>query len=81
MLRMRTNNELGVKCCECGNGRKDSLELFDVCIGGQIFTICDLCNEQLLQKSLRASCKVNDRVKRPSDMAIIRRRRARSYVV
>lgn len=74
MVRMRTNNESNAYCCECGNGRNNSLELFDICIGGQIFTICDLCNEQLFQKTLRATCNVNSKVKRPSDMAIIRKR-------
>ena len=76
MIKMRTNREPDDKCCECGNARNESLELFDICIGGQIFTICDLCNEQLFQKTLTATCNVNRKVKQPSDMAIIRKRRA-----
>lgn len=74
MIRMRTNKDANAKCCECGNDRINSLEMFDVCICGQIFTICDLCSDMLLQKTLVASCNVNCKVKSPHDMAIIRKR-------
>lgn len=74
MVKMRTNSEPDARCCECGNGRDKSLELFDICIGGQIFTVCDLCNEQLLYKTLKAARNVNHKVKQASDMAIIRKR-------
>ena len=80
MIKMRTNGEPDAKCCECGNGKKDSLELFDICIGGQIFTVCDLCNEQLFQKTLKATCKVNGKVKQPSDIAIVRKRQVNNNV-
>lgn len=78
MIRMRTNKEDSAQCCECGNNRDESLELFDVCIGGHISTICDVCNEALLSKTLVATCKVNSKIKQPHDMAIIKRRHTQS---
>lgn len=74
MIKMRVNKFQGATCCECGNGRKESLDLFDICIGGDIITICDQCNEMLLKKTLAASCKVNNRVKSTQDMIVIRNR-------
>lgn len=73
-IKMRNNNKPDSVCCECGETRKEVLDMFDVCIGGQIFTICDVCNEQLFYKTLRAECNKNARVKLPHDMAIIRKR-------
>lgn len=80
MIKMRTNNEPDAKCCECGNGRHQSLELFDICIGGQIFTICDACNEKILSKTLSAEVMKNGRVKSQQDMAIIRKRKTKNGV-
>lgn len=75
MIRMRTNKNPDAVCCDCGRTREEALELFDVCIGGTIFTICDLCDDILLSKTLSASCSVNAKVKNPADMKIIRKRK------
>lgn len=74
MIRMRNNTKPDSVCCECGQPRKKVLDMFDIQIGGEIFTICDLCNEALFYKTLRASCNVNGRVKTKEDIAIINRR-------
>lgn len=79
MIRMRTNKEPEAVCYECGNGRKRSLELFDVCIGEHMLTICDVCNEHLFRKTLSASCRVSERVKKPRDMDVISGRSKRKY--
>lgn len=73
-IKMRTNKESNAFCESCGNKRNQSLELFDICIGGTILTICDKCNEELLKKSLSASCKVNEKIKSKQDLKIIRNR-------
>ena len=78
-LRMRNNKEPDSVCCECGDSRKQVLDMFDICIGGNIFTICDRCNEILFYKSLRAECAKNARVKTPQDMAVLRKRAEGSY--
>ena len=78
-IRMRNSKDPDSICCECGDHRKDTLEMFDICIGGSIFTICDVCNEALLFKTLRAECNKNARVKTPEDMKVMRKRANGSY--
>ena len=73
-IKMRHNNDTSSVCCECGDKRNQVLEMLDVCVGGNIFTICDKCNEQLFNKCLSAECQKNGRVKSQQDMAIIRKR-------
>lgn len=81
MIRMRINKDSGAKCKVCGNDRSNSLELFDISFTDKnIITICDLCNETLSHKTLKAICGVNGKVKSSSDMAIIRKRRNGSYI-
>lgn len=77
MIRMRINKDDDAKCKVCGATRKNSLELFDIAFTDKnIITICDLCNEVLFNKTLRAMCGVNGKVKSQADMAIIRNRSA-----
>lgn len=80
MIRMRINKDGDAKCKVCGATRKNSLELFDIAFTDKntttIITICDLCNEVLFNKTLRAMCGVNRKVKSQTDMAIIRKRSA-----
>lgn len=78
-IRMRNNKDPNSICCECGDNRKEVLDMFDVCVGGNIFTICDICNEALFYKTLRAECNKNARVKTPQDMAVMRKRANGSY--
>lgn len=74
MIKMRNNTKPNATCCECGNNQSKALNMFDLCIGGQIFTICDKCNERLFNKTLSAECYKNHRAKSQRDMAIIEKR-------
>lgn len=74
---MRNNTKPDAVCCECEAPQKEVLNMFDVCIGGKVFTICDCCNEQLFKKTLSAECYKNGRVKYPQDIAIINRRKSK----
>lgn len=38
-------------------------------------TLCDYCNDQLLHKTLKASCNVNGKLKSKEDLAVINKRR------
>lgn len=76
-IKMRNNTKLNSVCCECGDSQKEVLNMFDLCIGGQIFTLCDSCNEQLFKKTLSAECYKNGRVKSQQDIAIINRRKSK----
>lgn len=75
-IRMRTNKSYDAVCKVCGATRKNSLDFFDIAFTDKhIITICDMCNEQLFNKSLKATCYVNSRVKSQTDLQIIRSRR------
>ena len=67
-IKMRNNTDKDACCCECGETQKEILNMFDLCIGGEIFTICDACNEVLFYKTLRAECYKNGRVKSQHDI-------------
>ncbi len=73
-IQMRNNKDLNSVCCECGQARKDVLDMFDIKIGDVVLTICDACNEALFTKTLKAECYKNGRVKSQHDLTIIRRR-------
>lgn len=80
LIKMRTNKDEIISCNCCGNDRKHSLEMFDIRFGnkygnGVVVTLCDACNEKLFDKSLKAVCKVNGKLKSQRDLAIIRQRR------
>ena len=74
MIKMRNNTKPDATCCECGESQEEVLNMFDLCIGGNIFTICDVCNEKIFGKCLSAEVMKNGRVKSSKDMSIIRRR-------
>ena len=76
-IKMRNNIKSDAICCECGEKQDQVLNMFDLCIGGNIFTICDVCNEKLFNKSLSAECMKNGRAKSQKDMAIIRKRKSK----
>ncbi|MBO5743907.1 MAG: hypothetical protein J6R68_06465 [Clostridia bacterium] len=73
-IKMRINKDIEAKCCECGAGKKQSLNLFDIKIANHVFTLCDECNLKLFYKTLNAECHKNHRTKTPEDMAILRKR-------
>lgn len=79
-IKMRNNTNPDAVCCECGETQKQVLNMFDLCITDNIFTICDVCNEKILDKCLSAEVLKNGRVKSQEDMAIIRRRYNKTYI-
>lgn len=77
-IKMRNNTNKDTVCCECGDKQNEVLNMFDLCIGGTIFTICDACNEKLFYKTLNAECYKNGRVKEPRDISIINKRNSKA---
>lgn len=73
-IKMRVSKN-DCSCSSCGAKRKQSLEMFDICIGNMIFTLCDECNDELFRKTLKASCIVNGKLKSAEDMKIINNRK------
>lgn len=76
-IRMRNNTNLDSVCDECGKTRKQVLDMFDLQIADNTITICDLCNDALFYKTLRASCYVNGRPKTNEDINLINRRKGK----
>lgn len=76
-IKMRNNTNKDAFCCECGDTQDNVLNMFDLCVGGEVFTICDACNEAILNKTLSAEVMKNGRVKSSKDMSIIRKRKAK----
>ena len=81
MIKMRNNTKPDAICCECGENQEQVLNMFDLCIGGSIFTICDVCNEKIFSKCLSADVMKNGRTKSQHDLAIIRKRKNRMSVM
>ena len=73
-IKMRNNVKPDAICCECGETQQEVLNMFDLCIGKTILTICDVCNNKIFYKTLNAECIKNGRVKTQQDLAIIRKR-------
>lgn len=73
-IKMRVSKN-DCSCSSCGAKRKQSLEMFDICIGNMIFTLCDECSDELFRKTLKANCMVQGKVKSKEDMMIINNRK------
>ena len=76
-VKMRNNNNKDAVCCSCGESQKQVLNMFDMCVGKNIFTICDCCTDKIFNKCLLAICTVNSRVKSQTDISIINKRKKR----
>lgn len=78
-IKMRTvKGDPTVTCKICGATRKQSLEIFEIAFTDKAkLTICDLCNDKLLYKTIKASCRVNEKLKSKEDMLVIRKRSER----
>lgn len=83
-IKMRISKSEYAKCDCCGCERSQVLDMYDIRLGmAQAFvvTICDVCNEELLAKSLKASCLTNGRLKSKEDIAIIKKRGRSKYEI
>lgn len=78
-IKMRNNTNEDAICCECGETQKQVLNMYDICIGGIIHTICDRCAEQIQMKTLKAIVDRNGRVKSSRDIMIINKRNQIAY--
>ena len=76
-IKMRNNTDSKAICYECKETQEQVLNMFDLCVGDTILTICDACNEKVLDKCLKAECMKNSRTKSNKDMQIINKRRSR----
>ena len=80
-IRMRVNKNPDSVCDICHSSRKSVLDMFDLCLNNHITTLCDLCNDSLFSKTLKANCYVNSRLKDKHDIKVIqiRNKSSRMY--
>lgn len=77
-IKMRTTKSPDVVCKVCGATKQESLEIFEIRFTDKAkITICDLCNNKLLYKTLKASCMINERVKSKEEITILNKRNLR----
>lgn len=74
-IKMRVNKKGHPMCNSCGCGRKAAVEMFDVCIGEDIFCLCNFCMETLFNKSLKATVQVQGKLKSQEDLKITQARK------
>lgn len=73
-IKMRVNKNEDAICDICHKSRKSVLDMFDLSLNNHIFTLCDICNDNLFNKTLKANCYTNHRLKDKHDMKIIQNR-------
>lgn len=74
-IKMRVNNDTSSCCDECGVLWKNCAEMYDLFVFGEIHRICRQCSEKLFQKTLKASCSYNAKVKQKEDLKRAERER------
>lgn len=71
---MRVNKNEDAICDICHKSRNQVLDMFDLSLNNHIFTLCDICNDNLFYKTLKANNYTNHRLKDKHDMKIIQNR-------
>ena len=78
-IKMRVNkgknDDSEIKCTSCGKNKNQVLNMFDLKIGNVIVQICDECNQDLFNKTLKANVFVDERLKSKRDITILNRRK------
>lgn len=80
MIRMRVNNQTESVCEDCKTPYASTPEMYDLMIADVKFTLCKECVDALFQKTLKASCMYNSRLKSTEDMKRIRQSNKRKGV-
>lgn len=75
-VRMRVNHDKESKCTLCGKKYMYTKEMHDLQLSNKrksvIFTLCYDCMEEIFQKTLKASCNYQAKLKTKEDMKRIR---------
>lgn len=74
-IKMRVLQDKKYKCSCCGEESKKSLDMFELKLSDTSIILCDKCNEVLFNKTLKASCYTNGRLKSQDDINIINERK------
>jgi hypothetical protein len=75
-VRMRVNHDKESKCTLCGKPYMRTKEMHDLQLSNKrksvIFTLCYDCMEEIFQKTLKASCNYQAKLKTKEDLKRIR---------
>lgn len=79
-IKMRISKDKYFVCNACGNDRSKSVEVFDLAFqipdqNACIMHLCDKCVSELMDKTLKARCKVDGMVKTPQQIRVINGRK------
>ena len=77
-IKMRVNKEKESECFVCKTTWLNTHEMYDLRFESKLeetrtLTLCKTCVDELFNKTLRASCLYNSRIKNKEDMERIRR--------
>ena len=77
-IKMRVNKEKESECFICKTVWQNTHEMYDLRFESKLeeirtLTLCKTCVDELFNKTLRASCLYNGRIKSKEDMERIRR--------
>ena len=77
-IKMRVNKEKESECFVCKTNWTNAKEMYDLRFESNLdetrtLTLCKSCVDELFNKTLRASCLYNSRIKSKEDMERIRR--------
>lgn len=74
-IKMRVNTDKNSFCEECGKTWNYTAEMYDLFIFGKVHQICRKCSDVLFQKTLKAGCIYNSKVKQKEDLKRAERER------
>lgn len=77
MIGIRVNSDRESVCRECQISWSDTPEMYDILLCGKKVSLCKGCIDKLFQKTLRASCAYNAKVKSQEDMQRIQKYKKR----
>lgn len=67
-IKMRVNNNSNSFCSECGVNYKNTKEMHDLMLFGEVHQICYECLDKLFQKTLKAQINYQSKVKSKEDL-------------
>lgn len=74
VIRLRKVRQETSVCTSCGASYDQSITMHDIKVGKTIITVCDICNERLLDMTLKVAVDTNGMVKGPRERKIQRLR-------
>lgn len=68
MIKMKINTDRSSVCKECNTAYHNTPEMYDMLLCGKKVTLCKKCLDDIFQKTLKASCAYNAKLKSQEDM-------------